>query len=95
MEAGSDTTSSTLLSFVLAVIQQPEILKKAQTEIDAVCGTDRSPTPDDLSNLPYLKACMTEVCPLSPKCTTVPCSGMQCGPVSNKDLLLRRFDGAP
>jgi cytochrome P450 len=62
MEAGSDTTSSTLLSFLLAVIQQPEILERAQNEVDAVCGTERSPNPDDINKLPYLRACMTEVC---------------------------------
>lgn len=66
MEAGSDTTSSTLLSFLLAVIQQPEILKKAQTELDAVCGAERSPTPNDLDRLPYVRACMTEVCRPNP-----------------------------
>ncbi|MCJ1299231.1 hypothetical protein MMC08_002023 [Hypocenomyce scalaris] len=60
MEAGSDTTSSTLLSFLLAVIQQPEILEKAQKEVDAVCGTERSPAPNDLDKLSYLRACMTE-----------------------------------
>ena len=73
MEAGSDTTSSTLLSFLLAVIEQPEILKKVQAEVDAVCGIERSPTPNDLNKLPYLRACMTEVCrPLpEPICTLI------------------------
>ncbi|GKZ48832.1 hypothetical protein AbraIFM66951_001073 [Aspergillus brasiliensis] len=60
MEAGSDTTSSTLLTFVLAMTQYPEILCKAQEEVDHVCGNDRSPTFDDLEDLPYLNACMNE-----------------------------------
>ena len=65
MEAGSDTTSSTLLSFLLAVIQQPDILAKAQRDVDSVCGTERSPNSDDINKLPYLRACMTEVCQIS------------------------------
>jgi hypothetical protein len=61
MEAGSDTTSSTLLTFVLAMTQYPEIMSKAHEEVDRVCGNDRSPTFDDLQNLKYLNACMNEV----------------------------------
>jgi cytochrome P450 len=60
MEAGSDTTSSTLLTFVLAMTQHPHILKKAQEEVDRICGTDRSPSFDDIGQLEYLNACMNE-----------------------------------
>ncbi|KAI5456084.1 cytochrome P450 [Mariannaea sp. PMI_226] len=61
MEAGSDTTSSTLLSFILAMTQHPEILNKAQQEVDQVCGVERSPNFEDLSSLKYLRCCMNEV----------------------------------
>lgn len=61
MEAGSDTTASTLLSYLLGVISNPEALSKAQSELDIICGAERSPTFADLVNLPYLRACMTEV----------------------------------
>lgn len=61
MEAGSDTTASTLFSFLLATIAYPQALKKAQAEVDGVCGTSRSPTSEDIAELPYLKACMHEV----------------------------------
>lgn len=61
MEAGSDTTSSTLLSFLLAVLENPGALKRAQEDVDRVVGTERSPTMSDLENLPYIKACMHEV----------------------------------
>ena len=61
MEAGSDTTTSTLLTFVLAMTQHPEILKKAQEEVDHFCGSDRSPNFDDIGKLEYLMACMNEV----------------------------------
>ncbi|KAF7557676.1 hypothetical protein G7046_g5968 [Stylonectria norvegica] len=60
MEAGSDTTASTLLSFLLAMIKYPEELKKAQKEVDAVCGSSKSPTSDDIGRLPFIKACMDE-----------------------------------
>ena len=60
MEAGSDTTSSTLLSFLLAMIKYPETLKKAKTEVDQLCGATRSPTSDNITELPYLRACMDE-----------------------------------
>src|SRR6187402_1124031 len=60
MEAGSDTTASTLLSFCLAMISYPAVLKKCQDEVDAMCS-DRSPNSDDINNLPYLRACMAEV----------------------------------
>lgn len=61
MEAGSDSTSSTLLSFVLAMVTHPDILKKARAEVDAVCGETRSPTFEDIPNLPYIRACVYEV----------------------------------
>ena len=61
MEAGSDTTASTLLSFLLAMIKYPEEFKKAQREVDQVCGSLRSPTSDDISHMPFISACMDEV----------------------------------
>ena len=60
MEAGSDTTSSTLLGFCLALIAHSHVLKRAQEEVDALC-LERTPTIDDLKDLPYLRACMTEI----------------------------------
>lgn len=61
MEAGSDTTSSTLLSFLLGVMQNRDALRKAQADVDRCCGTDRSLAPGDLGSLPYIEACMNEV----------------------------------
>ncbi|KAJ9636441.1 hypothetical protein H2204_005274 [Knufia peltigerae] len=60
MEAGSDTTSSTLHSFVLAMIKHPEVLRRAQKELDKVCGPSKSPGSQDIRNLPYMQAVMTE-----------------------------------
>jgi hypothetical protein len=43
------------------MIKHPEDLKKAQEEVDSVCGSSRSPTLDDIDHLPFIKACMDEV----------------------------------
>ncbi|KAF4953618.1 hypothetical protein FGADI_5954 [Fusarium gaditjirri] len=59
LEAGSDTTSSTLYAFVQAMLLYPEIQRKAQDEIDKVIGK-RMPTMDDEHSLRYVRACMKE-----------------------------------
>jgi cytochrome P450 len=61
MEAASDTTSSTLYSFVLAMVKNPRVLKKAQKEVDNVCGDSRSPTYEDTPSLLYIRTCVYEV----------------------------------
>lgn len=61
MEGGSDTTASTLLSFLLAMVKYPVVFQKAQQEVDRVCGTERSPTFEHLNQLPYVKCCVSEV----------------------------------
>ncbi|KAK4051743.1 hypothetical protein OIO90_004567 [Microbotryomycetes sp. JL221] len=60
LEGGSDTTSSLTLSFILACCAFPEVLKKAQQEVDRVCGRDRMPDFDDFENLPYIRMCVKE-----------------------------------
>src|SRR5579859_2217873 len=59
--AGSDTSASTLVTFVLAVVMFPEAVAKAQKEIDEVVGNDHSPNFDDLLRLPYVEAFVKEV----------------------------------
>ncbi|KAI0854730.1 cytochrome P450 [Xylaria cubensis] len=59
LEAGSDTTSSTMYGFACAMVLFPEVQKKAQAEIDEVIGS-RLPTLDDESSLPYIRACVKE-----------------------------------
>lgn len=61
MEGGSDTTAYTLLAFVLAMAKYPKVLAKAQEEVDQACGLDRTPGIKDFENLPYVKACVSEV----------------------------------
>ncbi|EGO24745.1 hypothetical protein SERLADRAFT_449501 [Serpula lacrymans var. lacrymans S7.9] len=58
--AAAETTSSTLLVFVLAMLLHPEIQKKAQVEIDAVVGQGRLPDFDDRASMPYIDAIVRE-----------------------------------
>lgn len=60
LEAGSDTTSSTLYGFVQAMLVYPDVQRKAQAEIDRVIGPSRLPTMDDIDQLPYVRCCMKE-----------------------------------
>lgn len=39
----------------------PEVLKKAQAEVDAVVGHERLPTMEDRDALPYVNAICTEL----------------------------------
>ncbi|KAI0472821.1 cytochrome P450 [Xylariaceae sp. FL0804] len=59
LEAGSDTTAAQLNAFVQAMLIFPDVQRRAQEEIDRVCG-DRLPTMDDEPNLPYTRSCVKE-----------------------------------
>ncbi|KAK0469518.1 cytochrome P450 [Desarmillaria tabescens] len=58
--AGADTTVSTVLSAILAFVLYPEVLAKAQAELDDVVGQCRLPNFDDRPRLPYIDAILTE-----------------------------------
>ncbi|KAI9448529.1 cytochrome P450 [Lactarius indigo] len=58
---GSDTMVSSTTSFLLAMTLYPDVMKKAQAELDAVVGPHRLPTFADWENLPYLDAVCKEV----------------------------------
>lgn len=58
---GVDTTSGSIISFILAMCAFPEIQEKAQEELDRVVGRDRSPTVEDEDILPYILALVQEV----------------------------------
>ncbi|KAI0371905.1 cytochrome P450 [Pilatotrama ljubarskyi] len=55
-----DTTLTTLCQFILAMIQYPNVMRKAQEEIDALTKRNRLPTHDDRPFLPYVEAVMKE-----------------------------------
>ncbi|KAG2366781.1 cytochrome P450 [Suillus spraguei] len=58
--AAAETSTSTLLVFLLAMILHPEAQAKAQAEIDQVIGKDRLPNFDDRQALPYVEAIFRE-----------------------------------
>ncbi|CCM07191.1 uncharacterized protein FIBRA_09532 [Fibroporia radiculosa] len=60
LEAGSDTTASTIQSFLLFMLSYPHVLHRVQEEINAVVGSSRLPTFEDEEKLPYLIACIKE-----------------------------------
>ena len=60
LEAGSDTTSSTLYGFVQAMVLFPDVQKKAQAEIDQVVGDSRLPEMEDLPDMQYIRGCIKE-----------------------------------
>ncbi|GBE80604.1 cytochrome P450 [Sparassis crispa] len=57
---GVETMSSTLRTFVLAMLLSPEVQRKAQKEIDRVVGTDRFPDFSDRASTPYLDCVLQE-----------------------------------
>ena len=64
IEAGTDTTSTTLLWSVLYMGLYPEIQKRCQVEIEDKIGS-RPPTIDDVQHLPYVRATVMETQRLS------------------------------
>lgn len=60
LEAGADTTANQILTLVLALAKNPDVRKKAQAEIDAVCGSERAPMFSDFDDLPYVNCIVKE-----------------------------------
>jgi cytochrome P450 len=56
---GVSTVVGTLNFFILAMVHNPEWMKKCQQELDRVCGR-RMPTTSDIEHLPILRACIKE-----------------------------------
>ncbi|OCH91997.1 cytochrome P450 [Obba rivulosa] len=59
-EAGSETTHTTLLIFIMAMALNRDKQLRAQAEIDASMSCDRLPTLKDREDLPYVNALMKE-----------------------------------
>lgn len=66
VEAGSDTTSHAMGAFVQMMAIYPEVAKKAQKEIDALIGEDRTPIWDDFAKLPIVTAIIKETMRIRP-----------------------------
>ncbi|KAH7118607.1 cytochrome P450 [Dactylonectria estremocensis] len=60
IEAGSETTATTINNWTLAMTLYPEVMKKGQEELDRVVGRGRLPQWDDEDNLPYIRAMIKE-----------------------------------
>jgi len=59
--AAAETTRSTLQTFFLAMVLNPEVAKKAQEELDRVVGKDRLPDFSDRDDLIYISALVKEL----------------------------------
>ena len=57
----SKQTAGSLSVFILAMTLYPEIMRRAQAQIDAVVGRDRLPNFGDRAQLPYIEAVVKEV----------------------------------
>ncbi|KAG8988299.1 hypothetical protein FRB95_012093 [Tulasnella sp. JGI-2019a] len=56
---GTDSTATTLLTFIMAMLLYPDVQSRAQEEIDRVIG-DHLPSLASRDSLPYLNALLTE-----------------------------------
>ena len=54
-------TPTTVSAFFLAMTIYPDILKRAQAEMDVVVGDKRLPTFEDRDSLPYVNAICIEL----------------------------------
>ncbi|KAH8114933.1 cytochrome P450 [Phellopilus nigrolimitatus] len=49
------------MSFILMMARNPNVLKRAQVDIDKVVGVERLPTMEDRTSLPYIDCILKEV----------------------------------
>jgi cytochrome P450 len=54
-------TVSSIMTFLVAMLLYPDVLKRAQNELDFVIGRDRLPTFEDRLRLPFIDAVYKEV----------------------------------
>ncbi|KAH0843308.1 hypothetical protein FOPE_08262 [Fonsecaea pedrosoi] len=60
MEGSADTTASQICTLILAFALHLEVQEKGRKEVDAVCGTERSPKWTDFQKMPYVNAIVKE-----------------------------------
>lgn len=60
LEGGSDTSSITTIAFIQAMALYPEAQIEAQRSIDCVIGSERTPSWEDYSSLPYVAMVVKE-----------------------------------
>lgn len=64
--AGTDTTSATVEWAMAELLNNPEIMSKAQVELDQVIGKGNQVKESDIARLPYLQAVVKETFRLHP-----------------------------
>ncbi|KAL2896664.1 Cytochrome P450 76AD1 [Bienertia sinuspersici] len=65
-DAGTDTTSSTFEWVMAELIRNPDMMVKAQNEIEQILGKDKQIQESDIIKLPYLQALIKETLRLHP-----------------------------
>ena len=58
--AGTDTTTNTIMWFILYMLHYPEVQEKIFKEINEAIGVDKQPTIEDRKNLTYVNAAILE-----------------------------------
>ncbi|KAH8959956.1 hypothetical protein BDL97_06G104900 [Sphagnum fallax] len=66
LAAGLDTSSVTLEWVMAELLRHPDIMQRAQKELDTIVGTNRLVTESDLQHLPYLQAILKETFRIHP-----------------------------
>ncbi|KAL2867474.1 cytochrome P450 [Aspergillus lucknowensis] len=66
IEAGAESTSAALNSCMLYLSAHPDAQQRAHEELDTVVGRLRSPSFDDIDNLPYIRAIVKEILRIRP-----------------------------
>lgn len=64
--AGTDTSAGTMEWAMSLLLNNPQVLKKAQNEMDNIVGKDRLVDESDIVNLPYLRCIINETARLCP-----------------------------
>ncbi|CAK9275169.1 unnamed protein product [Sphagnum jensenii] len=66
LAAGLDTSYVTLEWVMAELLRHPDIMQRAQKELDTIVGTNRLVTESDLQHLPYLQAILKETFRIHP-----------------------------
>ncbi|CAK9200578.1 unnamed protein product [Sphagnum troendelagicum] len=85
LAGGGDTTTTALEWALTEIIHNPEIMNRAQEELDRIMGTNRRVHESDLPNLPYLHSIVKETFRLHPP------SPLTIGHVNVKDVQVLHY----
>jgi hypothetical protein len=83
IDAGTDTTASSIATAIQAMVKYPHIQQKAQKLLDGVVGDARSPRWEDIASLPYVVQIVKEtlrwrpIAPLIPHATSAGMPSLQ------------------